>query len=60
VRAGISQERLALDAGIGRSYMGRLERAECSPTTETIYKLLPHLKVNFARFAKEVERQLRQ
>jgi transcriptional regulator with XRE-family HTH domain len=59
-RAGISQEGLALEAEVGRSYMGRLERGEYSPSTETIYKLLPHLKVSFSQFAKEVERQLSQ
>ena len=56
--AELSQEGLALQAGIGRSYMGRLERGEALPGILVIYKFLPHLNVRFSRFAAEVERQL--
>jgi len=59
-RAGISQENLALEAGVARGYMGRLERGEGSPSISTIYKLLPHLKVRFSEFALEVEQQLQE
>ncbi|WP_370258760.1 helix-turn-helix domain-containing protein [Marinobacter nauticus] len=34
---GFSQERLAHDAGIDRSYVGRIERGEANITLEKIY-----------------------
>jgi transcriptional regulator with XRE-family HTH domain len=58
-KAGIAQEQLALNAGIDRTYMSALEREIHSPTLETVYKLLPHLGVTFAEFAKVFERHLK-
>jgi len=57
-RVGLSQERLALEAGVSRGYMGKLEREQHTPTIESIYKLLPALQVTFAEFATEFDRQL--
>lgn len=34
---GFSQERLAYDAGIDRSYVGKIERGEVNITLEKIY-----------------------
>lgn len=36
---GFSQERLALNAKIDRSYMGRIERGEANITLDTLYQL---------------------
>lgn len=36
---GFSQERLAHEAGIDRSYLGRIERGEVNVTLEKIYLL---------------------
>lgn len=58
-KAGLAQERLALEAGIDRGYMGGLERGLHSPTLETIYKLLPHLGVSIVEFIQEFDHQLR-
>lgn len=58
MRRGISQEKLALEAGLSRSFMGMLEREHYSPTLETIYKLLPALGIGFVEFASEFERVL--
>lgn len=44
----ISQEQLALLAGIYPAYLGRLERGERCPTVETIYKICCGLKVSMA------------
>ena len=54
----IAQERLALEANVNRRYMGALESGLHSPTLETIFKLLPPLKVSFVAFAVELEREL--
>jgi len=58
--AGISQERLALEAGLDRSHMGRLEGGKNSPTLETLYKLFPPLGISFTQFAAEFEGCLRK
>ncbi|HKE24965.1 MAG TPA: helix-turn-helix transcriptional regulator [Bryobacteraceae bacterium] len=57
-RTGISQEKLALKAGIDRGYMGGLEREKHTPTLESIFRLLPILDVTFTQFAAEFERVL--
>jgi transcriptional regulator with XRE-family HTH domain len=45
VRQGISQERLAYDAGVDRSYMGGLERQEENPTVDVLDRLAETLGV---------------
>lgn len=40
---GYSQERLAHEAGIDRSYLGKVERGEVNITIEKIYLLADHL-----------------
>jgi transcriptional regulator with XRE-family HTH domain len=42
---GISQETLALKAGVERSYIGLLERKKSSPTIDMLEKLGKVLKV---------------
>ena len=41
---GFSQERLAYDAGIDRSYVGKIERGEVNITIEKIYVFANLLK----------------
>lgn len=36
---GISQDRFALDCGLDRSYMGRVERGEVNITVEKLYQI---------------------
>lgn len=59
-RLGITQEGLAMQAGIDRGYMGALERGKHSPTIGKIYQLLPALQVTFAEFAAEYDKCLRR
>lgn len=40
---GYSQERLAHETGIDRSYLGKVERGEVNITIEKIYLLADHL-----------------
>lgn len=60
LRAGIAQEALALEAGVGRAYMSALERGLHNPTLEMVYRILPFLKVSLVEFAEEFERHLRR
>lgn len=39
----LSQDNLALNAEIDRSYIGRIERGEVNVTVEILYKLAPFL-----------------
>jgi DNA-binding XRE family transcriptional regulator len=40
---GISQDGLALDCGVDRSYMGRIERGEVNITVEKLYQIAAKL-----------------
>jgi len=42
---GISQEKLAHEAGLNRAYIGYIERGERNPSTETLSKIAKTLKV---------------
>ena len=46
----ISQEDLALKAGVDRSYMGRLERGELNPTLTKICQLSEALEIDVVDF----------
>lgn len=41
----ITQEDLALSAGLNRAYIGYIERGERNPSTETIAKIAKALKI---------------
>ena len=49
VRKGLSQERLAYDSGVDRSYVGGLERGE-NPTVHLLDRLARVLEVQIAEF----------
>lgn len=55
---GLSQERLALESCIPRSYMSGLEREQHTASLETIAKLLPLFEVTWTEFFQEFERAL--
>jgi len=42
----ITQEALALQCGIDRSYMGRIERGEVNLTVEKLYEIASALEIN--------------
>ena len=46
VERHISQERLAFDAGVDRSYVGGMERGEENPTVDVLDKLAATLAVH--------------
>ncbi len=53
VSRGLSQEALAVDAGLDRSYIGRLERAVENPTVQTLDKLAATLSVRLIDLVME-------
>jgi transcriptional regulator with XRE-family HTH domain len=59
-RGHISQERLGLESGVHRNYIGGIERAERKPTVATIAKLALSLGIApselLARAEREAER----
>jgi transcriptional regulator with XRE-family HTH domain len=48
VRKGLSQETLAYDSGVDRSYLGGLERQEENPTVDILERLAGVLEVQIA------------
>ena len=53
VRRGLSQERLAYDAEVDRSYVGGLERKVENPTVDVLDRLAATLDVPLAELFKE-------
>jgi transcriptional regulator with XRE-family HTH domain len=53
VTRGLSQERLAYDAEVDRSYVGGLERQEENPTVDVLDRLARILQVSISEFFKE-------
>ena len=45
-RNGMSQEKLAWDAGINPAFLGELERGKKSPTVKTLEKIACALRIN--------------
>ena len=52
---GISQERLALDAGFDRTFVSLLERGLRSPTIRTVVKLAVILQVQPSEIVRRME-----
>lgn len=53
---GISQEKLALEAGIDRSYVGRLERNIHSPTVDILFTISKVLQIRASEIIARMER----
>lgn len=52
---GVSQEKLALLAGVDRSYMGRVERGDNNVALLTLLKIGEALNVSLADIMREAE-----
>ena len=50
---GLSQEELALNSGLDRSYLGAIERGENNPTIINIIKIAGALKINASELLKQ-------
>ena len=53
VKRGLSQERVAYDAEVDRSYVGGLERQVENPTVDVLDRLAATLKVPLVEFFKQ-------
>jgi transcriptional regulator with XRE-family HTH domain len=53
LKQNISQEELAMRAGVHRTYIGMIERAEKNITLESIDKIATALKINISIFFKD-------
>jgi transcriptional regulator with XRE-family HTH domain len=51
-KRGLSQERLALDAGVDRTLVSKIERTIANPTLEVLVKLAVVLEVPVTRLLK--------
>lgn len=55
--AGLSQERLALEAGLDRTYVSGIERGERNPSLTNLLRLAETLGVPLSKWAQIAERQ---
>jgi DNA-binding XRE family transcriptional regulator len=55
---GVSQEQMALNAGIDRSYFGHIERGEYSPTLETVERVAKAFDVSPSELILRAERAM--
>jgi transcriptional regulator with XRE-family HTH domain len=53
VAAGVSQEQLAVDAGVDRTYVGRIERGIENPTVANLDKLAAALDVHISELFRK-------
>jgi transcriptional regulator with XRE-family HTH domain len=59
-RRGLSQEALALDAGIERNYVSLLELGKNSASIRMLFKLCEVLRVTPSAFLVDVERRMKE
>jgi transcriptional regulator with XRE-family HTH domain len=59
-KIGISQENLAYDAGLARSFLSELERGIKQPSITTLFLLANSLKTSPSKMIKELEIKLNQ
>ena len=50
IERGVSQENLAVDASVDRTYVGGIERQEFNPTVDILDRLACALRVDLAAF----------
>lgn len=54
--AGLSQEKLALDVGLERTFISMMERGQRQPSLTTLLKIAPALGCSAADLVTDVER----
>jgi len=56
----VSQERLSLETGVHRNYIGGIERGERNPTLTTLARLAEALDVRLSELLRQAERMADQ
>ena len=56
--AGISQEELAFDAKVDRTYVSQLENGHKSPTVDVLFRVCPVLGIAASELIAQVERAM--
>jgi transcriptional regulator with XRE-family HTH domain len=57
-KAGISQQELAFDCGLDRTYISLLERGLRQPTIRTVFVLSEALQIRPSQFIQKIEQSL--
>jgi transcriptional regulator with XRE-family HTH domain len=57
-RAGLTQEQLAFQAGVDRTYVSQLENDKKSPTVQTLFRLCRAMKASPAGVIARLEKRL--
>lgn len=55
--AGLTQEQLAFQANIDRTYISQLENDKKSPTVDVLFRLCEAMKISAGRLIDRVERR---
>ena len=55
VAQAVSQEQLAFDAGVDRSYLGGIERGEENPSVDTLEKIARILRIELLEFFQPID-----
>jgi len=58
LQAGLSQETLALEAGLQRNYISLMELGRNQPTITTLFRLAAALEISPSEILKEVQRRV--
>ena len=56
--AGITQEQLAFEAGLDRTYISHLENGHKSPTVDALFRICPVLGIAVSELIAKVEKSL--
>lgn len=60
LKAGLTQEKLGLDADIRRTYVSLIELGHNQPTISTVFKLSAALNISPSKFIKLVEEEIQK
>ncbi len=60
MNCGFTQETLAFESGVDRSFISLIERGDSSPTFDTIIELCKALDINFSFLAAKLDQELLQ
>jgi transcriptional regulator with XRE-family HTH domain len=56
--AGVTQENLAFEAKLDRTYISHLENGHKSPTVDVLFRICPVLRIAASQLIAQVERSL--